>query len=331
MHPTRLDFYASKLIGELKRFVSCMLTSKLHEDMPIGLPCIGWIDPFQLSSAAIDSYYDVLPKDLFERTTTPDELFSAGLTSYAVTDIVHTCVNKLQIINLFPTSAVSKGEYLPQQISGKGITILPIKPIIYDEGTVINFAKIRDIFDEVDDSPSKFPSYLAATLKNTRYVTYIVNSLNRNNTKEANESCFKLFNALRQHLPESVLITQPNLSSVRSLYDTIAISFYRMDDVIAVFDRSKAGVAMEIYLTNAVWDPYEMVEKSAVFRFLFSKSRENLFTIDGEPIRRQLDAPVNDAKEMLDWIFTKHLPVSLEEPKNKGKERKTQKEVITAC
>jgi len=328
MHPTRLEYYKNGMFGDKPWFVSCFLATKLHADMPIGTPCLAWVEPFHLGNAAIDSYYDTLPRDMIEKKLTMEELLAMKLDPYMITDLIHKSVGKIYIVHLFPTSALGKREYYTHQIATNNTTIIPLKPLIYDEGTIINIAEAKDMFDEVDDVASKFPTFVINMLKDTRYVTYILNNVTRNVIKNIGGACSDLINALRRHLPESVLTMQTNTSTVRSLYDTVVISFYHIDDMIAVFDRSKVGIAMEMYLTNSVWSPGEMVEKSSVFRFLFSKSRENLFTIDGESIKRQMDAPVGDAKEVLNWIFAKHFPVSLEESKKeKNKERKTPKEL----
>jgi hypothetical protein len=157
-----------------------------------------------------------------------------------------------------------------------------------------------------------------ALLQKKRYVTYVMTGASQSNVKGVITMIDALINALNKNYSQSVAFCTPN---IRALVDVVTISFYRMEDMVAVFDKSKKGIGIEIYLTNSVWKSNEIVEKSAAYRFLFSKSKENLFTIDGEQIKRSSDMNTGSAIEILKLNIQHHLPTSLEEPK-KSKSKK---------
>jgi hypothetical protein len=99
---------------------------------------------------------------------------------------------------------------------------------------------------------------------------------------------------LRKSLPNNVCFYHNN-GKCRSLIDTVSISFYKLSDVIAVFDTKRAtGVCMEVFMTSSAVKNFTYPEKSMTWRFLFCKYRDNAFSIDGEKIQRPSDISTDD-------------------------------------
>ena len=81
--------------------------------------------------------------------------------------------------------------------------------------------------------------------------------------------------------------------------------------MIAIFDSKKtSGIAAEIFLTNSTHNTSQMSRDgvTVTYRFLFSKSRENLFSIDGETIKRQCDRNTKDVLSSVSSIISKEIP-----------------------
>lgn len=194
-------------------------------------------------------------------------------------------------------------------------------PLIFDEGHSFETKRLSDVHSKHEIK--NFAEMSHEALKNHRYLNYTFVDVAQSNKKYMLEDINSIFNSLKSAYPENVSFFQhTNFSKMRCLVDTISISLYRLEDTTAIFDVRRAdGLAAEIFLTNSAQDVYDMGKeaRSATYRFFFSKSRENIFTIDGELIRRQNDRPTLDALHHACFRISEEMPND-----NKLKKAKTQ-------
>jgi len=81
--------------------------------------------------------------------------------------------------------------------------------------------------------------------------------------------------------------------------------------MIAIFDSKKAsGIGAEIFLTNSIHNSSDIQREghSATYRFLFSEFRENLFSIDGELIKRRGDRNTGEVLSMASSTISRGVP-----------------------
>ena len=185
-------------------------------------------------------------------------------------------------------------------------------PLIHDEGHRFELERLSNVHDKGDIN--NFAEMIASSLKENRYINYSFEGVASSNKKYMFEDINTIFNSLRTVFPENFSFFRSILNSgrLRSLVDTVSISFYRMQDVIAIFDSKKtSGMGVEIFLTNSIHKPVDTSksESVATYRFLFSKSRENIFTIDGESIKRQHNRSTNDVLGSAFSVINKNIPV----------------------
>jgi hypothetical protein len=199
-------------------------------------------------------------------------------------------------------------------------------PLIYDKGHRFELERLSDVHDKGD--LSNFAEMVANSLKEDRYINYSFEGVASSNKKYMFEDINVIFNDLKKVFPENFSFFKSVLNNghLRSLVDTISISFYRMQDVIAIFDSKKtSGMGVEIFLTNSIHKPVETSksESVATYRFLFSKSRENIFTIDGESIKRQHNKSTNDVLGTAFSVINKNIPIDDNLKKKKKPSRRS--------
>jgi hypothetical protein len=294
-----------------------MTTSRISNDLPIGTPCLAWIDSFMLSDDVIDRYDENLAGNtqIFESNISVPELFNLDIGPWVVTDIVNKTLSKLHIVCLFPPNIMTQHntEYFYHCVSPKNesILLLPTIPLVYDNGAVLPIENPEEIFKDT--------SACTKLLLHNRYATYILGPVSQSDTLTVERMIDRLMGNLTNEYPYAVAY---RFAPLRSLFDTVVISFYRIEDMIAVFDRSKKGIGVEIYFTSSAWMTEEIIDKSCVFRFLFSKSKENLFTIDGEKIKRSSDMSVLTSVEIIKRDIIPHLPYKLDTMSTQPKTKK---------
>lgn len=191
-------------------------------------------------------------------------------------------------------------------------------PLIYNEGHRFELERLSDIYKKGD--LNNFAEMTADSLKENRYINYNFGGINSSNKKYMFEDINIIFASLKKMFPENFSFFESTLNdgSLRSLVDTISISFYRMQDIIAIFDSKKtSGMGVEIFLTNSAHKPIDISksETVATYRFLFSKSRENIFTIDGDLIKRQYNTTTNDMLGIAFSVINKNIPINDERKK----------------
>jgi hypothetical protein len=196
------------------------------------------------------------------------------------------------------------------------------KPLIFDKGYRFELERLADVHKK--DELNNFSEMIYDSLKENRYVNYSFERVATSNKKYMFEDINTIFNDLQRVFPKnfSFFTSVLNNGTLRSLVDTVSISFYRMQDVIAIFDsRETFGMGVEIFLTNSAHKPIHMneLEATATYRFLFSKSRENILIIDGELIKRQHNRATGDALGSALSVIGKNIPIDDKLKKDKTK------------
>jgi hypothetical protein len=196
------------------------------------------------------------------------------------------------------------------------------KPLVFDEGHRFELERLTDVHKK--DELNNFSEMIYDSLKENRYINYSFGGIATSNKRYMFEDINIIFNDLQRVFPKnfSFFMSTLNNRTLRSLVDTVSISFYRIQDVIAIFDsRETTGMGIEIFLTNSAHKPQHMNESeaTATYRFLFSKSRENILTIDGELINRQHNRSTSDALGAAFSVINKNIPIDDKLKKDKVK------------
>jgi len=171
------------------------------------------------------------------------------------------------------------------------------KPLIYDSysSTLLKSSErnaiVNNIFEQLKDQ-----------LTNNRFVNYVFEDIKSSNVNNVIFDVKKIAKMLSKNYQSNTSFYQYVYSGSRVLIDTLSISFYKMRDVIPVFNYKKSdGICMEIMLTNSELKGklFEKRGYSMVYRFLFARHNENIFFIDGEPIMRPNDIPVTNGVDLI--------------------------------
>jgi len=199
-------------------------------------------------------------------------------------------INVLFYFNCYPHEDTHYSHtFTPGQIYFNGK-----KALIYDDGLIIESDRLSDIHRKGEIN--NLAEVISESLKEHRYINYTFRNISTANTKYLLEDINTIFNSLKKTYKEhsTFYYSDPEMA-LRSLIDVVSISFYRLDDAIAIFDsKTSSGICSEIFLTSSSHTEKNIMEhgRTATYRFLFSTSKENLFTIDGERINRPFNEKV---------------------------------------
>jgi len=196
------------------------------------------------------------------------------------------------------------------------------KPLIFDKGRRFELERLSDVHEKGD--LNNFSEMIYHSLKENRYINYSFGGVSASNKRYMFEDINIIFSNLKEvfHKNFSFFTSLLSDGTLRALVDTVSISFYRMQDIVAIFDSKKtSGIGAEIFLTNSAHRPVNMeqAETTATYRFLFSKSKENILTIDGELIHRQCNRFTGDALGSALSVINKNVPIDDKSKKNKAK------------
>ncbi len=193
-------------------------------------------------------------------------------------------------------------------------------PIIYDSGIHIELDRLSDVHNSSD--VSNFPDLLAERLRSNRFINYTFSGVGASNLKYMLEDINSFYNMLTKAYPNHISFFQYPHNRVKVITDIVSISFYELGDVLPIFDSKRAvGICMEIFITNSSIKGQDIGSKmkSATYRFVFSMSKENVFTIDGEAIHRPHDMSSSKAISMVRDRIAKETPNDASVKNNKSK------------
>lgn len=294
------------------------ITTVAHNDMLVGTPCIIYSRPF------VDNYSKVdYVKNSGEPFLTPFTNWSdpqdpqskpekkkskatreggkislkqvyeiakeAGIAE--ANEVILTSLGEVTVLFLFNVWNDSRDHYScnvrSSQVYFNGST-----PLIFDKYKQVDLKRLRDVHSKSEIK--NFSDLIMEDLKNYRYVNYTFREVSGPSKTLMQEDLNNIYDAIKRPFPINICFFRWFASRARA--NTVSVSFYRLPDVMPVFDYKRSiGVGMEIFLTNSETniDLRSDSVGGATYRFLFAKDRENVFTIDGEPIKRPNDRPSN--------------------------------------
>jgi len=223
-------------------------------------------------------------------------------------------------------------DFEPLRLPSSNVYFDGRKPLIFDVGHRFELERLNDVYKK--DELNNFSSIVEKLLTASRYLNYTFAGVAASNKKHMIADLNTIFSNLGHAYPENVSFfhsTSGSGGDLRCLVDVVSISFYRLEDVISIFDYKRlSGVVVEVFLTNSVntSDVLNIDGMCSTYRFIFSKHRENVFTIDGDPIKRPYDSRTSDMLRTIVYVLDKHVPND-EKPKdekpNKYKKNKSKK------
>lgn len=193
-------------------------------------------------------------------------------------------------------------------------------PIIYDHGIHTELDRLSDVHNSSD--VSNFPDLLADRLQSNRFINYTFSGVGTSNLKYMLEDINSFYSVLTKAYPNHISFFQYPNNRVKVITDIVSVSFYELGDVLPIFDSKRAsGICMEVFITNSSIKGQDITSKmkSATYRFVFSKSKENVFTIDGEAIRRPHDMSSSKAISLVRDTISKEVPNDAKIENNKSK------------
>ena len=200
------------------------------------------------------------------------------------------------------------------------------KPLIYDSysSTLLESSRKDAIGDNILEQ-------LKDQLDNNRFINYVFEDVKSSNIDNITLNIGKIVNILKsdKNYPNNISFYQYNRDGSRVLIDTVSISFYKIKDVIPVFNYKKLdGICMEITLINSDLKNESLMKQgySMIYRFLFTKYKENIFFIDGQSIKRPNDILIKNTLVKLYSILKRSVP---KDTKNSSKQSvKKSKRVV---
>ena len=266
----------------------------------VGLPCI-------LNLGAKHIKYKKSKSDA--RDEIVDIMKSGKHTINALNEYFYNNHNTVvEVIYPFPSRNDMGIVYLESR-SGFDFHCIKSPPILTDK---YKSAKVKN-FKNVSSSEyiNKFPDKIEAELKKYRYSNYVLEEVGKSNYKDIIQYLYNLYGVLNNKYPHNTCAFSMGNGEL-TLLDTMSISFYKLTDVIPIFDTKHAnGIAVEILFTNSTLEKDDLFNggNHLIVRWLMSKYRDNLFTIDGEQIKRSFQKGIPDIIEgVITSILSRYVP-----------------------
>lgn len=240
------------------------------------------------------------------------KITASNLLEMSITEaneLIRTSLTRVDVLAPF-TNQPGSIDFLVNKSLPHHVSLKKKRPIIFDDGCSFELKRVKDLYNKSEQK--NLAEIVSESLVENRYLNYTFIDVAQSNKKYMLEDLNYVFGSLRSMYPENTSFFYSSSDSLRCLIDTISISFYRLDDVIPIFDTSKLlGLAAEIFLTNSYQKVSDMARpgRSATYRFLFSKYRENVFSIDGELISRPQNARTGDILHHVYSRVEKETPV----------------------
>lgn len=214
------------------------------------------------------------------------------------------------VLFLFNTHSGSPDAITCGEIKSPKICYTDDKPLIYDSYSSTFLESSKD--DIIDDS---IFYQLKEQLNDNRFVNYVFEDVKSSNVNNVTSNINKIVKALVENYKNTISVYYYSFNDSRVLIDTVSLSFYKLKDVIPVFNyRKSEGICMEITMTNSDIKSEHIMRDGycMTYRFLFAKHKENIFYIDGEFIERPNDVSVQNALSSSYKLLTKSVPVDID-------------------
>ena len=312
--------------------ISAVTTAMTDNGTLVGTPCIAQIRPFTsklYSSNFAEMTFDRKGKAYKKESEEKQDMTNAkdlcGMSLTEANDLIHRYISKLKTLFIFSTSN-NYNDFYTSNLHSKFIYLSGIKPIILDEGKRFNIARLSDVHGKQE--LADFTEMTYNSLQDHRYINYTFTNVAKSNKRYMAEDINTIFNGLETAYPYHMSSFQSVRDGVRNLIDVVSVSFYRLTDVTAIFDSKRAiGMGVDVFLTNSTHTVKDMSSagKGITYRFLFSVSSENIFTIDGEAIIRPSSISTQSARNKVHGVISNNVPndEALKVKKPKIRRRKT--------
>jgi hypothetical protein len=279
--------------GLSENLVSAIITQ--HQELDIGLPCILDMDiraiKKKIAFAPLD---DILKRALKDKKNRAkilnEELFGKSSTIQMQAKVAFPMDSRTPPGNLYI-------------LNNDQVYCTQVLPIIKDKFKSVVIEKFGDIVDL--KQMSQLPDKVNETLGKHRYLNYELRGLVSSKVSSILDGMSTMLNTLRKKYPYRLCTY--SYGAVRdTLVDVLSISFHKMTDVMPIFDyRRSSGIVIELLFTNSMYDMDAFVPNQNTYanlRFVFSRYKDNLFTIDGENIYRSFQCSISEAFE--DKVFS---------------------------
>ena len=290
--------------------ISAITTTEV-DHIPVGTPCIVYIKPFSTLTDKKSLFFredrpKLTRKDKHTNIVVAKDLYNMDLAK--ANNLLYEHIDNVQTLFIF-NAANSTIDYRVSNLEIGHIYFNGIKPIMIDNIGRYDLQRLSDVHskNELDN----FAEMTYESLRNNRYINYTFMDVAKSNQKYMMEDINTIFNSLRKTFTYNLSFFQSPADTIRNLIDIISISFYRLTDVTAIFDYKRSiGMGVEIFLTNALYKPKDMrvPSRSVTYRFLFSKSSEDVLTIDGERIHRLSMCPTDIVVNAVHDVISKNTP-----------------------
>lgn len=316
--------------------VSAITVAETSTGTPVGTPCTVNINPFAISKPVMSNPrsakevrndYLTSGEQPYTYRTSRDRISMPKTKKAPARRTEKICVNDLYKMSLAEANNMMRQyinksnvlfafgtnnnyiDFYTVNLHSQHIYFNGIKPLILDDGSRFELSRLSDAHSKGD--LANFAEMVYSSLQDNRYVNYTFTGVAESNKVHMMEDINIIFNNLKNTYPHNIACFQTLSEGVRNLIDVISISFYRLPDVTAIFDiNNSMGVGVEVLMTNSVHDATAISKegRSIVYRFLFSPSRENLFTIDGEIIVRKSDCKTDMIVSNIHKIIHNEIP-----------------------
>lgn len=210
--------------------------------------------------------------------------------SIKLNQLSNKCSNMyVTVVNLFPERQTGS------TISASSNVIVEYRGVGY--ASTYRYTKTIPILldnyksEELSDINDNMLNDVVNNLNEYRYVNYIIKNIDGYTCSDIQKGVSNLVNNMAKRWPKHMCsyINVDKFSS-STTFDTLSMSFYKLNDVIPVFDkRNSDGICVEFILADSTISSDSILigsGKYIVNRLLFSKSSDHIFTIDGENINR---------------------------------------------
>lgn len=221
------------------------------------------------------------------------KMFKEKNTALALNELLHKLNPEIIVKYLFPPHGLPHGH--TSTSNGNSFHCLNRKPILRDTYRSSVVKSLGGI------TPAKklpeLPVKISKSLKKYRYINYVLHGLCMSNVSTTINRLYAMIESFMHKYPNHTCVYMRG-NGRGTLIDTLSISFYKLTDVIPIFDPKRtSGVAMELLLTNSLLSGKDILNDDSnyvLIRILLSKHRDNIFTIDGERIVRHFERPISD-------------------------------------
>jgi len=277
MYDKRLEYFRKDYFSKEDPLMSGISTAAMGH-LLIGSPCIGFISGNECLKKPTHGENMISLKDIADIIKKGDEVEIRSTIDNHLSHILMLFLFNMGTTDLYfatPPIRINQFYYIHKP------------PLIYDTSSNSNLSITGGLESYIKDV-EELPALIYEQLKSNRFINYTFHDIKKSNVSGIESNLRKIIKVFSKEYPSR--LSYHKYSTVnRVLIDTMSISFYNLVDVIPIFDYKKAkGVGMDITLTNSEIKLNKIMMKgySSLFRFIFGKYRENIFTLDGAAIHR---------------------------------------------